>query len=95
MIKPLGDNLLVKVIVAETTTASGIYIPDAADKERTQTGTVLAVGPGKLLDNGTYAKMEVSPHDKVMFPKGCGTEVTVDNEKVFVLPYSKLLGVFC
>ena len=80
MIKPLGERVVIEVAESEMKTASGIVLPDTA-KEKPQEGTIVAVGTGKLLDNGERAKMEVKAGDKVLFSKYSGTEVKVDEKK--------------
>ena len=91
-IKPVGDRIVVKPSGKEEVTRSGIVIPDTA-KEKPQEGEVLAVGPGKVLDNGTRAPMEVKVGDKVLFAKYGGTEYTLDGEDLLVLRESDILAV--
>ena len=83
-IKPLGDRVLIKQIASEEVTKGGIVLPDTA-KEKPQEGEVLAVGPGKLLDNGGRAPMEVSVGDKVLFAKYAGSEIKQDGEEYMIL----------
>jgi len=83
-LKPLGDKIVVEVIDEPQTTASGIVLPDTA-KEKSQRGTVLAVGSGKLLDNGERVALEVSVGDTVVFAKYGGTEVTVEGKELMIL----------
>jgi len=92
MLKPLGDRVVVKALEAEETSRGGIVLPDTA-KERPQTGEVLAVGPGKTLDNGTLAAMEINVGDKVVYSKYGGTEVKVGGEEVILLRADDILGV--
>jgi chaperonin GroES len=92
MLKPLGDRVVVKAIEAESTSRGGIVLPDTA-KERPQTGEVLAVGPGKTLDNGTIVAVEVKVGDKVVYSKYGGTEVKVGGEDVIILRQDDILGV--
>jgi chaperonin GroES len=92
MLKPLGDRVVVKALEAEETSRGGIVLPDTA-KERPQTGEVLAVGPGKTLDNGTLAAMEIKVGDKVVYSKYGGTEVKVGGEEVILLRADDILGV--
>jgi chaperonin GroES len=92
MLKPLGDRVVVKALEAEETSRGGIVLPDTA-KERPQTGEVLAVGPGKTLDNGTTAALEVKVGDKVVYSKYGGTEVKVGGEEVIILRQDDILGV--
>jgi len=83
-IRPLGDRLVVKPIVAEQKTAGGIVLPDTA-KEKPQQGEVLAVGSGKLLENGTRVPMEVKVGDKILYSKYAGTEIKIDDEELLIL----------
>ena len=91
-VKPLEDRVLVKPIEAETKTASGIYLPDTA-KEKPVRGEVVAVGPGKRLDNGKRAEMSVGKGDTVVYGKYAGTEVEIKGVKHLILRESELLGV--
>ncbi|MNS86355.1 10 kDa chaperonin [compost metagenome] len=90
-IRPLGDRVVVK-IVKEEKTAGGLVLPDTA-QEKPQTGEVLAVGPGKLSDNGTRQVVDVQVGDKVLFAKYSGTEVKLDGETYLLLSEKDLLGV--
>ncbi len=87
--RPLGDRALIKRIEAEETTASGIIIPDAA-KEKAQTGTVIAVGPGKRSNNGTAQSMSVTVGDTVYFGKYAGTET---DDQHIIIREDDILGV--
>ena len=92
MIKPLGERIVVKVKEKDMTTASGIVLPDTA-KEKPQKGTVVAVGAGKLLDNGERAAMEVKAGDVVVFSKYSGSEVKVDDKEYLIVRESDILAV--
>lgn len=92
MLKPLGDRIVVKAVEAETTTAGGILLPDTA-KEKPQTAEVLAVGPGKTLDNGTVVALEISVGDKVVYGKYSGTEIKVDGQELIILRQDDVLGI--
>lgn len=92
MLKPLGDRVVIKPLDAEEKTSGGLYLPDSA-KERPQTGEVLAVGPGKTLDNGSIAAMEIVVGDKVVYSKYGGTEVKVDGQDLMILRQDDILGV--
>lgn len=92
-IRPLEDRVLVKPIEAESKTASGIYLPESA-KEKPVRGEVVAVGPGKRLENGKRAEMSVRIGDTVVYGKYAGTEVEIKNNKHLILRESELLGVF-
>jgi chaperonin GroES len=92
MLKPLGDRIVVKSVEAETTTAGGILLPDTA-KEKPQTAEVLAVGPGKTLDNGTVVALEINVGDKVVYGKYSGTEIKVDGQELIILRQDDVLGI--
>lgn len=83
-LKPLGDKVVVEVIDEPQTTISGIVLPDSA-KEKSQRGKVIAVGSGKLLENGTREPMEVKVGDTVLFAKYGGTEVDLGGQEVMIL----------
>ncbi len=91
-IVPTSDHVIVEAKIEETTSASGIIIPDTANKERPQKGIVLAVGPGKMLDGGQMLPMEVKEGDKVLFTKYGPTEVKVDGKELLVLNMSDILA---
>ena len=90
-LKPLGDRLIVKALDEETTTASGIVLPDTA-KEKPQQGEVLAVGEGKLDDDGKRIPLDVEKGDEVLYSKYGGTEIKVDGEDLLVLRESDILA---
>lgn len=83
-LKPLGDKVVVEVIDEPQTTASGIVLPDSA-KEKSQRGKVVAVGSGKLLDNGERVAPEVSVGDTVVFAKYGGTEIDIGGKEMMIL----------
>jgi chaperonin GroES len=91
-IKPLEDRVLVKPIEAETKTASGLYLPESA-KEKPVRGRVVAVGPGKRLENGKRAEMSVKAGSTVVYGKYAGSEVEIKGEKHLIIRESELLGV--
>ncbi|MEC9491270.1 co-chaperone GroES [Flexistipes sp.] len=91
-IKPLHDRVLVKRVEAEEKTASGIIIPDSA-KEKPQEGEVIAVGEGKVLDNGSKAELSVTTGDKVLFSKYAGTEISLDDEDYLIMREDDILGI--
>jgi chaperonin GroES len=91
-IRPLHDRLLVRRIEAPEVAKGGIIIPDTA-REKPQEGEVLAVGNGKVLDNGTRLALEVKVGDKVLFGKYTGSDVELDGEKVLVLREDEVLAV--
>jgi len=90
--RPLHDNVLVKRLDTTEEKIGGIIIPDTA-KEKPQEGNVLAVGPGKLQDDGTRRVVGVTVGNKILFGKYAGTEITIDGEELLVLRESDLLGV--
>ncbi|GAB4084315.1 co-chaperone GroES [Myceligenerans cantabricum] len=91
-IKPLEDRIVVKALEAETTTASGLVIPDTA-KEKPQEGEVLAVGPGRVNDSGNRVPVDVAVGDKVLYSKYGGTEVKYAGEDFLVLSSRDILAV--
>ena len=90
-IKPLDDRVVVEPIEAEETTAGGIVLPDTA-KEKPQRGKVMAVGPGKLLDNGERGAMSVAVGDEVLFGKYSGNEVTIEGKEYSIMRESDVLA---
>jgi chaperonin GroES len=92
-VRPLHDRLLVKRIEEKETVKGGIIIPDTA-KEKPQEGEVIAVGNGKILENGTKVALDVKAGDKILFGKYTGTEVKVDGEDLVLLREDDVLAVF-
>lgn len=90
-IKPLHDRIVVERLESEEKTASGIIIPDTA-KEKPSQGKVVAVGPGKTLDNGTVLKPTVNVGDTVLFGKYSGTEVNIDGTKLLIMKEDDVLA---
>jgi chaperonin GroES len=93
MLKPLADHVVVEIVTKEEKTASGIYLPDTASKEKPQTGKVVAVGAGKVTDNGTRVAPEVKAGDEVVFAKYSGTEVKLDGKEYLILSERDILAV--
>ncbi len=91
-LKPLADRVIVEPIEKEEMTTTGIYLPETA-KEKPQEGRVLAVGPGRVDDNGKRSAMEVSVDDKVIFAKYSGTEVKIDDKKLLILSEKDILAI--
>src|SRR5512143_2749611 len=91
-LKPLNDKILLKRVEAESKTKSGIVLPETA-KEKPKRGTVIAVGDGKLLDDGTRAKFQVKKGDEGIFASSAGTEVKIDNEEYLILSEDEVLAV--
>lgn len=92
MIRPLEDRIVIKPVDPETKTASGIYLPESA-KEKPMQGKVVAIGPGKLLDNGERITPSVKKGDTVVYGKYAGTEIEIKNVKHMIVRESELLGV--
>jgi chaperonin GroES len=90
-IKPLDDRIVVTRTEAEEKTSGGILLPENAKEKPTQ-GKVLAVGPGKLLDDGSRSKPDVAAGDIILFGKYSGTEITVDGVEVIILRESDILA---
>ena len=91
-LRPLDDRVIIKQLEAEEKTSGGIILPDAA-KEKPQIGKVVAVGPGKLLDNGKRGKMSVKSKDEVIYAKYMGNDVEIDDETYVILKESDILGI--
>ncbi len=91
-IRPLHDRVIIKRVEAERTTSSGIVIPDSAGEKPDQ-GEVIAVGSGKLLDDGSVRALEVKVGDRVLFGKYSGQTVKVDGEELLVMREEDLMGV--
>jgi len=91
-IRPLHDRIVVKRMEEEKKTASGIVIPDSA-AEKPITGEVIAVGNGKIMDNGQQRSLDVKAGDKVLFGKYSGTEVKIDGQDVLVMREDDIMGV--
>lgn len=91
-VKPLDDRVLVKQSEAEEKTAGGIVLPDTA-KEKPQRGTVVAVGAGKLLENGQRGKMTLKKGDEVFYGKYSGTEIKIDGQEYVILKEADVLAV--
>lgn len=92
-VRPLGDRILVKPLAAEEKTASGIVLPDTA-KEKPVQGEILAVGSGKLMENGTRVELEVQVGDKVIYSKYAGNEIKVDGDDCIILNERDVLAIF-
>ncbi len=84
-LRPLADRVVIKPMAREEKTKSGIYLPDTATKEKPQEGTVIAVGPGRLLDNGQRVAVDVKVGDRVVFAKYAGTEFKTEDEEEFII----------
>ena len=91
-IQPLGDRVVVKALARETVTKSGLVLPDTA-KEKPQEGEVLAVGPGKVQDNGKRTTPEDKVGERVLFARYAGTEIKIDGEEYLILRESDVMGI--
>ncbi|MDD2207472.1 MAG: co-chaperone GroES [Aminobacterium sp.] len=91
-LKPLGDRLVVKVINQEEKTKGGIVLPDTA-KEKPQEGEVIAVGTGKVLENGQKLPLEVKVGDRIIFSKYAGTEVKLDGDEFVIFSERDVLAI--
>ena len=91
-IRPLHDRIIVERLEEEATTASGIIIPDSA-KEKPQQGNVIAVGKGKLTEDGKVLPLDVKVGDKLLFGKYSGTEVKIDGNEYLMMREDDVLGV--
>ncbi|MDH7577087.1 MAG: co-chaperone GroES [Bacillota bacterium] len=92
MLKPLGDHVLVKPLSKEEKTEGGIILPDTA-KEKPQEGEVIAVGPGRLLENGTRVQPEVKVGDKVIYSKYGGNEVKIEGVEYLIMRENDILAI--
>ncbi|KON85670.1 hypothetical protein AF332_01645 [Sporosarcina globispora] len=92
MLKPLGDRIIIELVEAEEKTASGIVLPDTA-KEKPQEGKVVAVGTGRVLENGERVALEVADGDRIIFSKYAGTEVKYEGKEYLILRENDILAV--
>ncbi|MFG6117186.1 co-chaperone GroES [Halobacillus sp. MO56] len=92
MLKPLGDRIVIEIVKQEEKTASGIVLPDSA-KEKPQEGKVVAVGTGRVTDNGEKVALEVAQGDHVIYSKFAGTEVKYEGKEYLVIRESDVLAV--
>ncbi|MGI6164308.1 MAG: co-chaperone GroES [Bacillota bacterium] len=92
MLKPLSDRVVLKPVKAEEKTKGGIVLPDTA-KDKPQEGEIVAVGPGRILDNGTKLVPEVKVGDRVIYSKYSGSEIKVDGEEYLIVRESDILAV--
>ncbi|MBF6612802.1 MAG: co-chaperone GroES [Chloroflexi bacterium] len=91
-LKPLSDKVVLQAIEAESMTASGIVLPDTA-KEKPQEGKIIAVGPGRLLESGEHAPLDIKEGDRVIFSKYSGTEFKLDGEDYLIVSERDILAV--
>lgn len=92
-LQPLGDNIVVQTVVDEAKTASGVIIPSTASKEKPQQGKVVAVGRGKLLENGKRAEFDVKVGDTVIFNEYAPKKITLEDEEYLILSQSDVLAI--
>lgn len=92
MLKPLGDRVVIRVLEQEEKTASGIFLPDTA-KEKPSQGEVVAVGPGKVQDNGSRVALDVKVGDKIIFSKYAGTEVKYEGVEYLIVSERDILAI--
>jgi chaperonin GroES len=92
-LKPLSNNVIVKALKKEEVTKSGIVLPDTIDKEKPERGEVVAVGEGRLLDNGQLAPMKVKIGNQVIFKKYSPDEIKVDGEEYLVLSENDIIAI--
>ncbi|MGI6076514.1 MAG: co-chaperone GroES [Pyramidobacter sp.] len=91
-LRPLADHIVVKVVNSEEKTKGGLYLPDTA-QEKPQEGEVVAVGSGKVLDNGQKLPLEVKVGDRIIFSKYSGSEISLDGEKFVIFSERDVLAV--
>lgn len=91
-VKPLGENVLVRRLEAEEKTAGGIVLPDAA-KEKPKEGVIMALGDGKLLDDGSRSDFSVKLKDRVLFSSYAGTEVKIDGDEYLLIAENDILAI--
>ena len=91
-LRPLGDKVVVRPTQREETTKSGIVLPDTA-KEKPQEGTILAAGPGRILDDGKRESMDVKEGDKVLYAKYAGTEFKIDGDELLIVSQKDILAI--
>ena len=91
-LRPLGDRVVIKPTEREEVTKSGIVLPDTA-KEKPQEGTIIAAGPGRVLDDGKRESMDVKEGDKVLYAKYAGTEFKIEGDELLIVKQSDILAV--
>ncbi len=91
-LRPLGDRVVIKPSAREEMTKSGIVLPDTA-KEKPQEGSIIAVGPGRILDDGKRESIDVKPGDKVLYAKYAGTEFKIDGDELLIVSQKDILAI--
>lgn len=92
-LKPLNDKVIIKPIEEKETTKFGIVLPETAEKEKSEKGEIIAIGPGKLLENGQRAAMSVKVGDVVLFKKYSPDEIKIDKEEYLVIDETDIIGI--
>ncbi len=92
-LRPLGDRVVVKPLTQDEVTKSGIILPETVDKDRPERGEVIAIGPGKVLDNGAFAPMGVKVGEKIVFKKYSPDEVKIDNVEYLLVAESDIMAI--
>lgn len=92
-LKPISDYILIEPRNEETKTKSGIVLPDTVEKEKPQQGEVIAAGPGKMMENGTRAEMQVKAGDRVLFSKYSPNEIKVEGKEYFVIKEDDVMAI--
>ena len=92
-LRPLHDRVLIKRVEEQETVRGGIIIPDSA-KEKSQEGEVVAVGAGKMLENGSVTPLDVKPGDRILFGKYSGTEIKIETQDYLILREDEIIGIF-
>ena len=92
-LSPLGDRVLIKPTPKEEVTKGGIVLPDTVAKEKPQEGKIIAVGPGRLTDDGNRVAMDVKAGDTIVYAKYAGTEIKLDDEELIILRESDILAI--
>ncbi|MFH1089822.1 MAG: co-chaperone GroES [Candidatus Uhrbacteria bacterium] len=92
-LKPLGDHVIVKPLNNEEVTKAGIVLPSTVDKDRPERGEVIAVGPGRILDNGSRSQMDVSVGQKIVFKKYVPEEFKIEGENYLVISASEIIAI--
>jgi len=92
-LKPLNDHVILKPVTREEMTKSGIFLPEAANKERPERGQVVAVGDGKIMDNGQRVPMSVKVGDEVVFKKYSPDDIKIDGEEFLIIRESDVMAI--
>lgn len=93
MIKPLSDHIIVKPLSSEEVTKAGLVLPETINKDRPERGEVIAVGPGRVLDNGSRGPMDVSVGQKIVFKKYAPEEIKIDGQDFLVINISEVIAI--